>query len=175
MSPQPTNVRESGYMAKGAEWVNFYLTSVKCSTKIVANGYLPTICTNDDDDTLRQSNFNIACGALLVWKFLRFITNKAYCICTICFYRQPTKSLFVTTTVLYNLSVLVLRNYGLNSFSYNGARLWNNLSNDFKIKSKVKTFKSLLGKWHGLLCPCSCCTMCILRRLRVFTIFFHCI
>ena len=33
--------------------------------------------------------------------------------------------------------------YGLNLFSYNGARLWNNLSNDFKRTSKVKTFKML--------------------------------
>ena len=55
--------------------------------------------------------------------------------------------------------------YGLNSFSYNGARLWNNLSNDFKRTSNVKTFKMHLGKWHGLPCACSYCIMCILRRL----------
>ena len=95
-------------------------------------------------------------------EFSRFIINKDRCICTIC--SLPAGNV---KPLRNNYSLVQPKCFSssLTSFSYSGARLWNNLSNGFKSTSNVKTFKTLLCKWHGLPCACSYCAMCVLRRL----------
>lgn len=50
--------------------------------------------------------------------------------------------------------------YGLNSLRYQGASLWNQLPNDLKECTDVKSFKALLHKWEGPSCTCSYCILC---------------
>ncbi len=71
-------------------------------------------------------------------------TTKVHCICMI-FFLPPGN----VKSLLNNYSLVQPKcfssTYGLNSFSYNGPRLCNNLSNDLKRTSNVK-IKTHLGK-----------------------------
>ena len=49
---------------------------------------------------------------------------------------------------------------GLNSFRYQGPRLWNLLPNTIKCASSVQEFKSLITQWNGPSCSCGSCTLC---------------
>ncbi len=43
-------------------------------------------------------------------------------------------------------------NYGLHSFRYHEAKMWNMLPSDIKNSSNVEHFKKRLFKWNGTLC-----------------------
>ena len=54
---------------------------------------------------------------------------------------------------------------GLNTFSYQAAKLWNNLPSFIKEATSVTEFKSLVSKWPGPKCQCGYCVLC-----RIYTI-----
>ena len=47
--------------------------------------------------------------------------------------------------------------YGLNSFRYAGAKLWNNLPEDNGSSENLTTFKQLIKTWNGTTCRCNFC------------------
>ena len=47
--------------------------------------------------------------------------------------------------------------YGLNSFRYEGAKLWNSLPEDIKSSENLITYKRLIKTWNGTTCRCSFC------------------
>jgi hypothetical protein len=55
--------------------------------------------------------------------------------------------------------------YGKMSFKYQGAKVWNMLSNDLKQAIDITEFKRILVKWNGPECNCSMCNLCILNML----------
>ncbi len=48
--------------------------------------------------------------------------------------------------------------YGLNSFRYKGAKIWNDLPNKIKNSIKLAEFKHQIEKWQGPKCLCNMCT-----------------
>ena len=49
---------------------------------------------------------------------------------------------------------------GLNTFTYQAAKLWNILPSHIKEADSIFEFKSLLSKWNGPECHCECCDLC---------------
>ena len=49
---------------------------------------------------------------------------------------------------------------GLNTFTYQAAKLWNILPSHIKEADSIFQFKSLLSKWNGPECHCDCCDLC---------------
>ena len=48
--------------------------------------------------------------------------------------------------------------YGINSFRYSAAKLWNSLPNHFKDTTSFNQFKSLMNSWNDDQCRCSVCS-----------------
>ena len=55
--------------------------------------------------------------------------------------------------------------YGYNSFTYNGAFIWNNLPNEIKQEFDIKVFKRLINIWNAPQCNCSACKLCSLKMM----------
>ena len=55
--------------------------------------------------------------------------------------------------------------YGLNSYGYEGIKLWNRLKNEMKCEVDLKQFKLLLSTWNGIPCMCSSCHLCVLSQM----------
>ncbi len=76
------------------------------------------------------------------------------------------KDLFEEKEKIYNLhSTVSLKKpkcntvtYGLNSFRYKGAQIWNNLPNEIKNSITLAEFKNQIKKWQGSRCFCNMCT-----------------
>ena len=49
---------------------------------------------------------------------------------------------------------------GLNTFTYQAAKLWNILPSHIKEADSMFEFKSLLSKWNGPEYHCECCDLC---------------
>ena len=47
--------------------------------------------------------------------------------------------------------------YGLNSLAYQGAKIWNGLTQDLQSAISLNSFKRLLGTWTGESCRCAFC------------------
>ena len=47
--------------------------------------------------------------------------------------------------------------YGINSFTYKGAIIWNDLSEDIKHSIDLNCFKKLIKSWNGPKCRCLMC------------------
>ena len=47
--------------------------------------------------------------------------------------------------------------YGLRSFRYETARIWNSLPNDLRLVESFPQFKRLLHAWDGDICGCHLC------------------
>ena len=47
--------------------------------------------------------------------------------------------------------------YGLRSFRYEAARIWNSLPNDLRLAESFPQFKRLLHAWNGDICGCPSC------------------
>ena len=47
--------------------------------------------------------------------------------------------------------------YGIRSFRYSAAKLWNVLPNHFRTSSSFNQFKRLIENWDGVRCTCSAC------------------
>ena len=47
--------------------------------------------------------------------------------------------------------------YGLKSFRYAAAKLWNELPDNFRLASSFECFKTLIDAWHGSICKCAAC------------------
>ena len=56
------------------------------------------------------------------------------------------------------------KRYGFYSFKYQGAKLWNNLSNNYKYASSLNGFKHELLQWD-LICGCNNCLLCTLAEM----------
>ncbi len=82
-------------------------------------------------------------------------------------------TLFTTSTNLHNTrgklklnqSIYNYVKYGKNNFSYNGAILWNMLSDDLRCLDKFNDFKCMLNLWEVPQCSCSYCNICMLKQL----------
>jgi hypothetical protein len=48
--------------------------------------------------------------------------------------------------------------YGINSFRYKGAKIWNSLPNNLKHCLTLEEFKMLIKTWYGPQCNCQMCT-----------------
>jgi hypothetical protein len=48
--------------------------------------------------------------------------------------------------------------YGINSFRYTAAKLWNSLPQHYRDQTSYKQFQSLVSCWNGESCYCSCCS-----------------
>ena len=66
---------------------------------------------------------------------------------TYCFRRENT----------LNIPQVRTTTYGLHSFRYAGATIWNELPNEFRTASSLNQFKSLISNWNGDSCRCSSC------------------
>ncbi len=51
------------------------------------------------------------------------------------------------------------------SFSYEGAFLWNNLENAFKLSKSAKEFRWQILGWEGPACQCQTCVLCTVNAL----------
>ncbi len=49
--------------------------------------------------------------------------------------------------------------YGLSSFQYSGAKIWNDLLNKIRNSITLAEFKIQIKKWQGPKCICNMCTM----------------
>ena len=47
--------------------------------------------------------------------------------------------------------------YGIKSFRYTAAKLWNDLPDHFRTETSFSHFKSLMSSWNGKACSCSAC------------------
>ena len=50
--------------------------------------------------------------------------------------------------------------FGINSFRYEGTKIWNNLPEQIKNANDVKEFKQLIQQWSGPKCHCRNCILC---------------
>ena len=50
--------------------------------------------------------------------------------------------------------------FGINSFRYEGTKIWNNLPQQIKNANDVKEFKQLIQQWSGPKCHCRNCILC---------------
>ena len=55
--------------------------------------------------------------------------------------------------------------YGLLSFRYQGANMWNRLPNDMKTMLFLKDFKLLMNDWNGFICTCANCIPCMINMM----------
>ena len=55
--------------------------------------------------------------------------------------------------------------YGINSFAYQGAKVWNELRQDFKVLPSIQDFKRAMASFNGRTCGCSHCILCVLRQM----------
>ena len=51
--------------------------------------------------------------------------------------------------------------FGIKSFAYFGAHLWNSLPHHIKESVSLYNFKSLIKKWSGLTCSCCVCSLVV--------------
>ena len=49
--------------------------------------------------------------------------------------------------------------YGLKSFRYEAARIWNSLPNNIRTAESFPQFKRLIRTWDGINCKCSSCSV----------------
>ena len=49
---------------------------------------------------------------------------------------------------------------GLNTFTYQAAKIWNSLPSHYKEASSLSDFKQHILKWPGPDCQCGCCALC---------------
>ena len=50
--------------------------------------------------------------------------------------------------------------YGIDTFSYQGARIWNMLPSDIKSCENISQFKLKIDSWDGPECLCNSCILC---------------
>ena len=74
-------------------------------------------------------------------------------------YRDPS----ILTLPKYNTIT-----HGKKCFMYEGAKLWNSISNGIKTIENISEFKTLLKKWNGSPCICKNCIIC--TKLVIYVI-----
>ena len=55
--------------------------------------------------------------------------------------------------------------YGLNSFRYEGAKIWNQLPADIKSAPNLFCFKAAINAWPGPTCECRHCVLCSVNNI----------
>ena len=55
--------------------------------------------------------------------------------------------------------------FGINSFAYQGSKIWNNLPQGVKDITCLIVCKDLIVKWEGLMCKCGFCIMCNMSKI----------
>ena len=53
-----------------------------------------------------------------------------------------------------------IKTFGLKTFGYEGARIWNKLPETLKNAADVNVFKNFINHWSGLTCQCGNCVIC---------------
>ena len=71
-------------------------------------------------------------------------------------YRDPS----ILTLPKYNTIT-----HGKKCFMYEGAKLWNSISNGIKTIENSSEFKTLLKKWNGSPCICKNCIICTISYM----------
>ena len=71
-------------------------------------------------------------------------------------YRDPS----ILTLPKYNTIT-----HGKKCFMYEGAKLWNSISNGIKTIENISEFKTLLKKWNGSPCICKNCIICTISYM----------
>ena len=59
------------------------------------------------------------------------------------------------------------QNNGQKCFMYEGAKLWNSISNGIKTIENISEFKTLLKKWNGSPCICKNCIICTISYMYI--------
>ena len=57
-------------------------------------------------------------------------------------------------------SLVRTTSFGINSFRYEGTKIWNNVPQQIKNANDVKEFKQLIQQWYGPKCHCRNCILC---------------
>ena len=55
--------------------------------------------------------------------------------------------------------------FGINSFTYQGSKIWNNLTQGVKDTTCLIGCKDLIVKWDGPTCKCGFCIMCNMPKI----------
>ena len=76
--------------------------------------------------------------------------------CRVCDYRDPS----ILTLTKYNTIT-----HGKKCLMYEGAKLWNSISNGIKTTENISEFKTLLIKWNGTLCIFKNGIICTMRYM----------
>ena len=67
--------------------------------------------------------------------------------------------------------------YGLNSFRYNAAQIWNELPNLFRQETSLEHFKNIIHTWNGSSCQCMQMTFKFLflnfNAFKYFLLFYY--
>ena len=50
------------------------------------------------------------------------------------------------------------KRYGMKSFRFEAAQVWNSLPNEIRLAENYKQFKRLLQAWDGVNCRCTSCS-----------------
>ena len=50
------------------------------------------------------------------------------------------------------------KRYGMKSFRFEAAQVWNSLPNEIRLAENYKQFKRLLHAWYGVNCRCTSCS-----------------
>ena len=74
-----------------------------------------------------------------------------------CDYRDPS----ILTLPKYNTIILMAKK----CFMYEGAKLWNSISNGIKTIENISEFKTLLKMWNGSPCICKNCFICTISYM----------
>ena len=67
--------------------------------------------------------------------------------------------------IFSNDLLLLLETHGKKCFMYEGAKLWNSISNGIKTIKNISEFKTLLKKWNGSPCICKNCIICTISYM----------
>ncbi len=59
--------------------------------------------------------------------------------------------------ISYHLRYSNVLTYGLNTFNYYGAHIWNIMPNDLKKCTSINSVKEMIKKWEAPKCQCSMC------------------
>jgi hypothetical protein len=110
------------------------------------------IIKNDDFLSLRLCNLRLL--AIEVFKCLH---NLSPIYMTNIFKTKSTKYSFRSKKKLLQPKVKSTK-YGIRSFRYYGAKLWNMLPNELKDITDLSYFKCKISTWSGPTCKCTVCT-----------------
>ena len=76
-----------------------------------------------------------------------------------------SENFFTYELLYYNIPKYNTITHGKKCFMYEGAKLWNSISNGIKTIENISEFKTLLKKWNGSPCICKNCIICTISYM----------